>query len=110
MNSELTPQYVLADLLGSADFPVEVLDPDKAAEIIIQRLADAGFAIRPAIEKDADAYRKEARDVALRRAIYDKSDLLDWLREFVDELNHLNENRGGAEREVLEVLRHGGYA
>jgi hypothetical protein len=63
MSSELTPRYVLADLLGSADFPVEVLDPDKAAEIIIQRLVDAGFAIRPAsIEKDADAYRKEARD------------------------------------------------
>jgi len=52
----------------------------------------------------------ERVELALRRAIYDKSDLLDWLREFVDELNHLNENRSGAEREVLEVLRHGGDA
>jgi hypothetical protein len=52
----------------------------------------------------------ERVELALRRAIYDKSDLPDWLREFVAELNHLNENRGGAEREVLEVLRHGGYA
>ena len=52
----------------------------------------------------------ERVELALRRAIYDKRDQPDWLREFVDELNHLNENRGGAEREVLEVLRHGGYA
>jgi hypothetical protein len=43
---ELTPQEVLADLLGSADFPAEVLDPDRAAGIIIQRLIDAGFEVR----------------------------------------------------------------
>jgi hypothetical protein len=52
----------------------------------------------------------ERMELALRRATYDKSDLPDWLREFVVELNHLTENRGGAEREVLEVLRNGGYA
>jgi hypothetical protein len=46
----------------------------------------------------------------LGRAIYGRVDLPDWLRDLVDELKHLNENRGGAEREVLEVLRHGGYA
>jgi hypothetical protein len=46
--SELTPQQVLADLFGSGDFPAEVLDPVLAAEIVIQRLRDAGFAIVPA--------------------------------------------------------------
>jgi hypothetical protein len=45
MNSELTPQYVLTDLLGSADFPAEVLDPEAAAWIILRRLFDAGFKI-----------------------------------------------------------------
>jgi hypothetical protein len=46
--TELTPQHVLVDLLGSGDFPAEVLDPVHAAEIIIQRLLDAGFEIVPA--------------------------------------------------------------
>jgi hypothetical protein len=46
--TELTPQYVLVDLFGSADFPAEVLDPVHAAEIVIQRLIDAGFEIKPA--------------------------------------------------------------
>jgi hypothetical protein len=46
--SELTPKHVLVDLLGSADFPAEVLDPVHAAEIVIQRLLDAGFKIEPA--------------------------------------------------------------
>jgi hypothetical protein len=55
MSGELTPQYVLADLLGSADFPAEVLDPDKAAEIIVQRLIDAGFVIRPGQHREGDA-------------------------------------------------------
>ena len=45
---ELHPREVLADLLGSGDFPAEVLDPERAAEIIIQRLIDAGFEIVPA--------------------------------------------------------------
>lgn len=43
--SELHPREVLADLLGSGDFPAEVLDPEGAAQIIIQRLIDAGFEI-----------------------------------------------------------------
>jgi hypothetical protein len=48
MGRELTTHDVLADLLGSADFPVEVADPDAAADLIIQRLIDAGFEIKPA--------------------------------------------------------------
>jgi hypothetical protein len=43
--SELTPQHVLADLLGSGDFPAQVLDPEAAAWIILRRLFDAGFKI-----------------------------------------------------------------
>jgi hypothetical protein len=47
--SELTPQHVLADLFGSGDFPPEILlDPAHVAEIVIQRLLDAGFKIEPA--------------------------------------------------------------
>ena len=46
--SELTPKHVLADLFGSGDFPAEILDPAQAAEIVIQRLRDAGFEITPA--------------------------------------------------------------
>ena len=46
--SELTPQHVIADLFGSADFPAEILDPEHAAEIVIQRLNDAGFKIESA--------------------------------------------------------------
>jgi hypothetical protein len=44
---ELTPQEVLADLLGSGDFPAEVIDPEAAAEIILRRLEEAGFTIVP---------------------------------------------------------------
>jgi hypothetical protein len=44
--SELTPQHVLTDLFGSGDFPAEVLDPAQAAEIVVQRLLDAGFEIK----------------------------------------------------------------
>jgi hypothetical protein len=46
--SELTPQEVLEDLLGGADFDHEILNPAEAAEIIIERLRDAGFEIVPA--------------------------------------------------------------
>jgi hypothetical protein len=46
--SELTPQEVLADLFGSGDFPAEILDPEHAAEIVIQRLNDSGFKIESA--------------------------------------------------------------
>jgi hypothetical protein len=45
---ELHPSEVIADLLGSDDFPAEVLDTEAAAQIIIQRLIDSGFEIVPA--------------------------------------------------------------
>jgi hypothetical protein len=45
--SELTPKHVV-DLFGSGDFPAEILDSEHAAEIVIQRLRDAGFEIIPA--------------------------------------------------------------
>jgi hypothetical protein len=47
-NRELDPLDVLADLLGSGDFPAEVLDPEVAARLIIERLTDAGFEVVPA--------------------------------------------------------------
>jgi len=43
--TELSPQEVLEDLLGSADFPVVIVDTKAAARIIIRRLEYAGFAI-----------------------------------------------------------------
>jgi hypothetical protein len=43
--SELTPRHVLVDLFGSGDFPAEVLDPVHAADVVIERLLDAGFKI-----------------------------------------------------------------
>jgi hypothetical protein len=46
--AELTPKHVLVDLFGSADFDHEILDPEQAAEIVIQRLLDAGFEIKAA--------------------------------------------------------------
>jgi hypothetical protein len=46
--AELTPKHVLADLFGGADFDHEILDPEAAADLVIQRLIDAGFAIVPA--------------------------------------------------------------
>ena len=45
---ELTPKHVLVDLFGSGDFPVEILDPEHAADVVIQRLTDVGFEIKPA--------------------------------------------------------------
>jgi hypothetical protein len=41
----LDPKDVLTDLFGSGDFPAEIIDPEHAAEIIIERLRDAGFEI-----------------------------------------------------------------
>jgi hypothetical protein len=49
---ELDPRDVLTDLLGSGDFPAEVLDPERAAELVIQRLLDAGFKIVPTTRED----------------------------------------------------------
>jgi hypothetical protein len=44
---ELTPKDVLTDLFGSDELHVEITDPVRAAEIVIQRLRDAGFEIVP---------------------------------------------------------------
>ena len=43
---ELTPQQVLVNLFDSDDFPVPIPDPEAAAEIVVQRLIDAGFEIK----------------------------------------------------------------
>lgn len=51
--SELTPKDVLADLLGSADFPADIFNPELEAALIIQRLRDAGFEIVPADRESA---------------------------------------------------------
>ncbi len=48
MNRSLTPKHVLVDLFGGADFDREILDPEQAAEIVVQRLIDAGFEIKAA--------------------------------------------------------------
>jgi hypothetical protein len=42
---ELTARAVLVDLLGGADFDHEILDPEAAADLILRRLADAGFVV-----------------------------------------------------------------
>jgi hypothetical protein len=51
--AELHPRDDLADLLGSGDFPVEIADPEAAAQLILDRLEGAGFVV---IEKKS-AYR-----------------------------------------------------
>ena len=38
---------------GAGDFPAEILDPAQAAEIVVQRLIDAGFQIEPAERRGA---------------------------------------------------------
>jgi hypothetical protein len=48
MSSELTPKRVLVDLFGGADFDHEIMDPVAAADLVIERLRDAGFEIVPA--------------------------------------------------------------
>jgi hypothetical protein len=48
MSSELTPRHVLVDLFGGADFDHEILDPERAADVVIETLRDAGFEIKPA--------------------------------------------------------------
>jgi hypothetical protein len=42
--SELTPLQLVADLFDDGDLPVP--NPEAAAEIVIQRLIDAGFEIK----------------------------------------------------------------
>ena len=49
---DLDPLDVLADLLGGADFDHEILDPEAAARLIIERLRDAGFKIVPSTRED----------------------------------------------------------
>jgi hypothetical protein len=46
--SELTPKHALVGLFDSDDFPVPIPDPKAAAEIVVQRLIDSGFVIKPA--------------------------------------------------------------
>ena len=48
--SVLTPQYVLADLFDSDDFPSEIPNSEEAADVVVQRLTDAGFEIKPRSE------------------------------------------------------------
>jgi hypothetical protein len=48
--AELTPRHVLVDLFGGGDFDHEILDPEQAADLVIQRLRDAGFEITPQSE------------------------------------------------------------
>ena len=43
-----THRDLLVDLFGSGDFPAEILDPAHAADVVIERLLDAGFEIKPA--------------------------------------------------------------
>ena len=50
MGRKLDPKIVLSDLFGSDDFPAVVLDTEHAAEIVIQRLLDASFEIKPSSE------------------------------------------------------------
>ena len=38
--TELTPRHVLVDLFGGADFDHEILDPEHAADIVIERLRE----------------------------------------------------------------------
>jgi hypothetical protein len=46
----LDPLDVLADLLGGGDFDHEILDPEAAARLILERLRDAGFTVVPTTE------------------------------------------------------------
>jgi hypothetical protein len=48
MGRELDPKDVLSDLFDSDGFPAVIPNPEEAAEIVIQRLIDAGFEIKPA--------------------------------------------------------------
>jgi len=45
--TELTPKDVLIDLFGGADSDHKILDPAAAADLVLDRLEDAGFMIVP---------------------------------------------------------------
>jgi hypothetical protein len=68
-DNSLLPVEVLTDLLGSEDFRAEVLDPEAATQIILQRLADAGVLYRAAgnNERRRDCRRHERNFEASRR-------------------------------------------
>jgi hypothetical protein len=52
MKREPTPRDVLIDLFGGADFDHEILDATGAADLVIERLTDAGFSIVPTPRED----------------------------------------------------------
>jgi hypothetical protein len=43
--SELAAQHVLTDRFDSEDFPATITNPPEVAEIVLQRLIDAGIEI-----------------------------------------------------------------
>jgi hypothetical protein len=45
--SELAPQHVLAKPFDSNDFPGSVPNRQEVAKIVVQRLTDRGFDIKP---------------------------------------------------------------
>lgn len=45
---ELNPRDVLSDLFSGPDFDHEILDGAAAADLVIERLLEAGFEIIPA--------------------------------------------------------------
>jgi hypothetical protein len=47
MGRELDPKDVLADLFSDPDFAVAILDPKRAADIVIRWLLAAGFEVVP---------------------------------------------------------------
>jgi hypothetical protein len=47
MGRELDPKDVLADLFSDPDFAIAILDPQRAAELVIRWLLAAGFKIVP---------------------------------------------------------------
>jgi hypothetical protein len=71
-DNSLIPVEVLTDLLGSEDFPAEVLDPEAAAQIILQRLADAGFRIVPLAITSDDVLVAGMQEVRRLRAEVDR--------------------------------------
>ena len=70
-DNSLLPVEVLTDLLGSEDFPAEVLDPEAAAQIILQRLAD-GFRVVPLAITSDDVIVAGMKEVLRLRAEVDR--------------------------------------
>jgi hypothetical protein len=76
---DLDPKDVLADLFGE-ELPLE--DPARVAEMVIERLRDAGFEIRPAEEKSTlgRAEAAEARCVGLEAMLVDAQKEIETLK------------------------------